>query len=118
MQKHFEHPSKKVTIGIYFVNCLKDVFLFHISIFHVNAQQLPNIYMVSTLQHAYRDGQLEEAVLHHLEPEDGSTAVDKDTRSFSPLFSPFSTIFLFYFSLSANCDACRLSDFLRNLQIR
>ncbi|KAL8495984.1 hypothetical protein ACS0TY_019922 [Phlomoides rotata] len=42
-------------------------------------------------RHAYRDGQLEEAVLHHLDSDDGSTVVDKDTR---------------------------LSDFLSDMQIR
>lgn len=46
---------------------------------------------VPSLQHAFRDGRLEEVVLRHLGAEDGDTVIAKDIR---------------------------LSDFLSNLNIR
>lgn len=47
----------------------------------------------SALQHAYRDGRLEEVVLRHLGAEDGNTVIAKNIRlSFFALISlpPFS----------------------------
>lgn len=36
--------------------------------------------MDSALQHAYRDGRLEEVVLRHLGAEDGNTVIAKNVR--------------------------------------
>ena len=63
---------------------------------------------VLLLQHAYRDGRLEEVVLRHLGSEDGETVIAKNIR------------FCLYLLLLAHSVLviARLSEFLSNMRIR
>lgn len=69
-----------------------------------------------SLQHAYRDGRLEEVVLRHIGNEDGQTLIAKHIRFFY-FPSQFSN-FVYVLVTITNCWVFRLSDFLSELHLR